>query len=94
MQTIYIFFKLVSLLMQIDLSNNGLLKAWMDGKVKNYCEMMFVIPQQYIPHDVLTEFVQCLFLIMVFYGCSVSSMNFALALLPSVIVTEQIGPMS
>lgn len=28
------FFKLVSLLMQIDLSNNGLLKAWMDGKVK------------------------------------------------------------
>ena len=49
--------------MQIVLSNNGLLKALMNGKVKkkkNYGEVkMKVISQQYIPQDVLTECFVC-----------------------------------
>lgn len=54
--------------MQIDLSNNGLLKAWMDGKVKTVVRWCLLFPNStFIPPDVLTEFVPCLFLIMVLW---------------------------
>lgn len=82
--------------MQIDLSDNGLLKAWMNRKVKkNYCEMMMiVISQQYIPPAVLTESlsVPSLFLIRVPWLLGVLLRCF-LAPLPSVMVTEGTGPM-
>lgn len=77
--------------MHVDLSNNELLKAWMNGKwKKNYYEMMMiVISQLYIPPDVLTEFlfVLSLFLIMILWLLGLLLRCF-LALLPSVIVTE------
>lgn len=81
--------------MQIDL-NNGLLEVWMNRKLKNYCEMMMVvISQQYILPDALTEFLSALslFKIMNLWMLSVLLRCF-LALLPSVIVTEQTGSMS
>lgn len=51
--------------MLIDLTYYGLLKAWMNRKVKNCCMMMMmiVLSQQYIAKNMLTDFVFCTILV-------------------------------
>lgn len=50
--------------MQIDLNYYGLLKAWMNRKVKNCCMMMMtVLSQIYLAKNMLTDFVFCTILV-------------------------------